>query len=237
MIEVCDHRGLGEFDQEVRQVLGPGSLPEYTVEPKPLGIPVLLSYKKGSLSGAATKGDPFEGKDVTPNVKTILTVPLSVESTIAGKAPPDHLEVWGIVYMERSSEDNPGTSPFSTRQGVAALLLQDDLKITARHPLNLFCFGAEREAELRTHIGVESHLELMLMLQDWGFRVNRPHIKRCAGISAVIEAIRRIEGDRGRSLYEVDGALVQLDSLAERGAVEAAMRHEGIIAYGFKDGL
>lgn len=234
MIEVCDHRVLREFDQEVRQVLGPGSLPEYTVEPKPLGIPVLLAYEKGSLSGAVTKGDPFGGEDVTPNVKTILTVPLNIESTIAGKAPPDHLEVWGIVYTEGSSEDQPEPISVSARQEVAASLIQADLKITARRPLNLFCFGAEREAELRKQIGVESHLELMLMLQDWGFRVNRPHIKRCAGISAVFEAIRLIEGQRERSLYEVDGAIVQLNPLEKRSAIEAALHHEAVIAYGFK---
>lgn len=234
MLEVSDQGALIEIDQRVRQVLGPDSLPEYTVEPRPSGIPVLFVYDRGSLTGAVTKGDPFGGKDVTRNVKTILSVPLSIDTAIAGIRPPDRLEVWGTVYSEEGPEGKPDPTAISASDAVAAALIEADLRVTARRPLNLFCHGAERETEVSKPIGIESHYELMLMLQNWGFRVNRPRISRCADISAVIETIRWIKEEPGRFPYEVDGALVQVNPISQRAAIEAALGQEGVIAYGFK---
>lgn len=234
MLEIPDHKGLREFDRSVRQILGPGSSPEYMVEPRPSGIPILLVYDKGGLSGAAIKGGDSDGEDVTRTVKTILTVPLAIDPTLAGKAPPDRLEVQGIVYSEVRPEGAPGSPPVPTRREVASFLLAADLRVAARQPLNLFCFGAEREGELIRETGAETHFDLMLMLQGWGFRVNRPHIKRCPDISAVVETVRLIEREREKSLFPVDGALVQLNRVAERVAVETALHQEGIVAYAFE---
>jgi DNA ligase (NAD+) len=232
MLEVTDQRGLQEFDRAIRHVLGTGS-PEYTVEPRPSGVQVVLAYDRGSLSGAVAGGDRFQGEDVLRNVKTILTVPLFIGSVVSCSVPPEHMKVWGVVYDERSAQR--GLPPAESGAGaVAAALIGADLRVTARRPLNLFCFGAERESELGAQVGVGSHYELMLMLQDLGFRVNRPHISRCSDISAVIETISSIEEQAHRSPYEVDGALVQVNPLAQRATIEGALGHQGIVAYGFR---
>jgi DNA ligase (NAD+) len=229
MLEVFNLRDIEDIDQGIRNVIGPGLSPEYTVEPRPSGIPVLLAYRGGSLSGAVTKRGPLGGKDVTRNIKTILTVPLSIDSAIGHKRPPDNLEVWGIAYDEGSSKNL-----LKSEDSMAASLVGADLKAIARRSLNLFCFGASGEPELGKQIGVVSHYELMLLLQDWGFRVNRPQISRCADISAVFETIRRIEESKGQYPYEVDGALVQVNPLPQRAAIEAAaLTHGGVIAFMF----
>ena len=233
MLKISNFTEIRNIDQSIREVLGPGSLPEYTVEPFPSGVPILILYERGTFSTVFTKGDLFGGQDVTGNVKTILTVPLSIHSILAGKEPPVHLEVWGIVYAEADAVRSNAVYG-SMRDMVSASLIGADVRDAARRPLNMFCYGAEREFELSKHLGADSHFEVMLMLQDWGFRVNKPHIRLCSGISDVIQAIRLIEEQRASSSYELGGAIVQLNLLAQRSAIETALHRTGVIAYGFK---
>jgi NAD-dependent DNA ligase len=171
--------------------------------------------------------------DVTRNVKTILTVPLNIHSILAGKEPPVRLEVWGIVYVERDADPSYGIHG-SMQDMDSAFLIGADVRDTARHPLNMFCYGAEQESELVRHIGAESHFEVMLMLQDWGFRVNKPHIRLCTGSSDVIQAVRLIEEQRESSSYELNGAMVQLNLMAHRSAIENDSDGKGVVEYVFK---
>ncbi len=233
MLEVFTLKDLEDIDQGIRKVVGLGQSPQYTVEPRPSGIPVVLTYEGGSLSRAAAGSDPSGEEDVTGNIKTILTVPLIIDAVIGPKRPPGHLEVWGIVYDEGGFGNRP-KSLSKSGDTVSASLIGADLKVTAKRPLNLFCYGAIREPELGKRIEVGSHYDLMLQLQDWSFRVNRPQITRCGSISAVVETIRRVEEKRGQFPYGMDGALVQVNPLDQRAAFEAAWGHEGVIAYAFK---
>lgn len=232
MLEISDFEEIRNMDRAIREALGPGILPEYTVEPIPAGVPVQLVYERGTLSRVFTKGDLFGGEDVTANVKTILTVPLSIQSG-AGKEPPVRLEVLGTVYVEKDAvREDPASG--SIQDIVSASLIGVDVRVTARCPLNMFCHGAEREPELGGEMGVASHFEVMLMLQDWGFRVNKPHIRICSGISEVIHAIGLIEEQRGSAPYEVNGGMVQLNLLAHRSTSETASQRDEVIIYGFK---
>ena len=206
------------FDLEVRSILGPAPIPEYTIEPRVCGVEVSLFYEKGVLARATTRSDPQEAIDVTPNIRTILTVPLEL-STIKGvKKPPDRMEVWGIAYLE--SRDAVREKPCSAREDVAASLVRADLKETARRPYNLFCYGVEREPEVGACFGVETHYEIMLELQNLGLRINRPHIRHCLDLSAVIENICAVKEQRNELPYGVDGAVIQVNPLAQRRALE-----------------
>ena len=232
MLRISDLRKIEEFDRGIREVLGPDSLPGYTVEPIPSGVPILLLYERGALSAVFTKGALAGGQDITRNVKTILSVPLNLHSILAGKEPPARLEVWGTVYVERNAvKGDIGYE--SMRDMVSASLIGADVRDTARVPLNMFCHGAEQEFELSRYIGAASHFEVMLMLQDWGFRVNKPHIRFCSGITEVIQAIRTVE-EQKESSYELDGAVVQINLLAQRSAVETASDLKGVIQYEIK---
>ena len=232
MLRISDLEEIEEFDRRIREVLGPDPLPEYTVEPIPSGVPILLLFERGALSTVFTKGPRVGDQNVTRNVKTILSVPLSLHSLLSGKEPPARLEVWGTVYAERNAV-KADIGYESMRDMVCASLIGADMRDTARFPLNMFCHGAEQEIELSRYIGATTHFEVMLMLQDWGFRVNKPHIRLCSGITEVIQAIRTVE-EQNESSYELDGAVVQLNLLAQRSAVEAASDLKGVIEYAFK---
>ncbi|RJR36979.1 MAG: hypothetical protein C4576_23160 [Desulfobacteraceae bacterium] len=218
MIVISDVEEIRAIDRKIRTLLGPGALPEYTVEPIPSGVPILLRYERGALSTALTRGETFGSRDVTRNVKTILAVPLVIHSILAGKEPPPQLNVWGVVYAEKSELGSSG--PYrSALEMVSTCLIGADVRDTAKCPLNMFCYGAEKETEWCKGIGAESHIEVMRMLQDWGFRVNRPHIRLCAEVSEAIEAVRLLEEKREPSSFELSGALVQLNSLQQQSAL------------------
>jgi len=223
---------LREFDRELRAVLGPGSVPEYTVEPRVSGIEVVLFYEKGVLCRAVTRSDSHGESDVTPNIRTILAVPLEVSPISGVKGPPDLLEVWGIAYLE--GEGRRGEKTRVSKEVVAASLIGADLKETARRPYNLFCCGVERAVEIGSYFGVETHYEIMLALQNLGFRVNRPHIRHCAEISAVIENICAVKEERGSLPYDIDGAIIQVDPLSQRRALRVKSSRVGpIVNFGF----
>lgn len=234
MLQISNLEEIRNIDQNIREVLGPGSVVGYTVEPVPSGVPVLLLYEEGILTAAHTRGDLYGNEDVTRNVKTILTVPLSIHSILARKEPPGRLGVWGVVYIEKDAAAKLDAPYGSMRDVVSASLIGADVKVTARCPLNIFCYGAEREFEMSRHLGVETHFEIMQIVQSWGFRVNKPHIRLCSGISEVINAIRLIEEQSGSSSYELNGAMVQLNLLTQRSAIETKLHHDGVMAYEFR---
>jgi DNA ligase (NAD+) len=225
--EVFREGEIREFDRRIRLLLGPESIPEYTVEPHVVGIEVKLVYEKGSLTQAMTQGRSGAWRDVTPNIKTILTVPLDLVPISGGVPPPDRLEVGGGAYLEHTGERERAIC--TTRKTVAASLIGADLKETARRPYNFFCYGADREPELGTRFGVETHYEVMLALQNLGFRINRPHIRHCLDLSGVIENISAVKGLRGTLAYDVDGALIQVNPLTQRRALEVKGTGPGVI--------
>jgi DNA ligase (NAD+) len=208
---------LRDFDARVRRFLGNDSPVEYTVEPKIDGLAVELVYENGALTVASTRGDGFKGENVTQNIKTILTIPLTLTQKKNAFPPPDLLEVRGEVYMdleafeklnhERVKKNLP---PFANpRNAAAGSLRQLDPKITARRPLNMFCYGIGTVSEL----SCDTHHELMTLLQQWGLRVNRPYIQICNTPTEVIDYCRHLEEIRAQFFYEIDGAVIKVNRL------------------------
>ncbi len=234
-----DHEELKAFDERVRRFLGVTDPIEYTVEPKIDGLAVELVYEHGKLVVASTRGDGYVGEDVTQNVKTILSVPLTLDSYKEARAIPELLEVRGEVYMDIAAFEElnrqrirQGLPPFANpRNAAAGSVRQLDPRVTAKRPLNIFCYGV---GEVRG-ASFETHMEMMICLQEWGLRVNRPHMRVCPDIDQVIDYCEALEDKRSEFPYEIDGAVVKVNRLDFQARLgEKARSPRWAIAYKFK---
>jgi DNA ligase (NAD+) len=205
------------FDSRIRRFLGDDSDFDYTVEPKIDGLAVELVFEKGKLTVASTRGDGYMGENVTPNIKTILTIPLTLTRRNKARPIPDLLEVRGEVYMEseafnklnrrRAEKDLPAFA--NPRNAAAGSLRQLDFRVTLQRPLNIFCYGIGR---ISTPEFSTQH-ELMMALNEWGLRINIPHIKICKDINEVIDQCHHLEETRSRFYYEIDGAVIKVNQI------------------------
>ena len=208
---------IKDFDARLKRFLGDDSPMEYTVEPKIDGVALELVYENGRLTVGSTRGDGYVGEDITRNIKTILTVPLTLTKPKNGRPVPDLVEVRGEVYMEKEAlEELNGTRleqnlpPFANpRNAAAGSLRQLDPRITARRPLNMFCYGVGQI----NGAPFDTYHEMMVSIQQWGFRVNRPHIRICATPDEVIACCRHLEEIRSQFPYEIDGAVIKVNQL------------------------
>ena len=230
---------LREFDARIKRLLGATDNIEYTAEPKIDGLAVELVYEKGRLTVASTRGDGYVGEDVTQNIKTILSVPLVLRQKKGGLPVPELLEVRGEVYMEKEAfkklnkeREQKGLPLFANpRNAAAGSVRQLDPKITAKRPLNIFCYGIGEVSDL---YGINTQYELMLQLQEWGLRINRPYIRLCKSIEEAIDFCVYLEGMRDKFPYEIDGAVVKVNSLElQRRLGQKARSPRWAVAYKF----
>ncbi len=214
-----------------RQITDPVA---FACEPKMDGLAVSLLYEDGKLVRAATRGNGFVGEDVTPNVRTIGSVPKQLEGTDL----PARLEVRGEVFMPIKAFDelnrrqgDAGQRLFANpRNAAAGSLRQKDSRITAKRALEIFCYQPgvkEGGPRLRTH------METLDWLRDLGFPVN-DKITRFDALDDVYEFSERMLEHRHDLGYEIDGVVVKVDDLGQRdelGATSKAPRWA--IAYKF----
>ncbi len=213
MESLQDVFGMDEVEDFDRRLRESGEQPEYVVEPKIDGLSVSLEYRDGMFVRGSTRGDGDVGEDVTENLRTIAAIPLMLRER------PAFLEVRGEVYMPQSSfeqlvarQENAGEKPFKNpRNAAAGSLRQKDPRITASRRLSIFVFNIQRiEGETLT-----SHAQSLDYLKRLGFRVI-PGYLRCNTASEVCEEIKRIGDGRGGYGYDIDGAVVKVDSFAAR---------------------
>jgi DNA ligase (NAD+) len=205
------------FDRRARERVGEEAPIQFTVEPKIHGVAVEIAYERGILSRACTAGNGYQGEIVTPNIKTILSVPLTLWQI--GQAPPfpEYLEVRGDVYMEtepfadlNKERQEKGLNLFrDAKEAAMESLRQVNPRITARRPLNMFCHAVGEV----TGPHPRTSYEQMVILQSWGFRVNRPHIRICDTTGDVLEECRSIREKKRNFPFEVEGALVKINRL------------------------
>jgi len=230
---------IRDFDARIKRFLMDESPIEYTVEPKIDGLAVELVYEKGALKAASTRGDGFVGENVTPNIKTILAIPLTLTNKKEGSPLPDLLQVRGEVYIELEPFEtlnrervDKGLPPFANpRNAAAGSLRQLDPRVTAKRPLNMFCYG------VGTMDGppCETHYERMLQLQKWGLRINRPYIRICETPSEVTDYCHHLEEIRPRFPYEIDGAVIKVNRLELQARLgEKSRSPRWSMAYKFK---
>ncbi|NSW54393.1 MAG: NAD-dependent DNA ligase LigA [Armatimonadetes bacterium] len=211
---IFEEHELRAFDTSVRQTVGEDVV--YLAEPKFDGLAVELVYEEGILVAAATRGDGITGEDVTPNIRTIKSVPLRLRQT-EDLPTPSLLEVRGEVYMtiagfeelnrERAATGEPLFA--NPRNAAAGSLRQLDPRITARRPLSIFCYGLGRceGAEIR------SQTELRACLSQWGLIIN-PEARKCKSVKDMLQFFHDLEARRDDLPYEIDGVVYKVDDFA-----------------------
>ncbi len=186
----------------------------YALEPKLDGLAVELIYEGGRLVSAGTRGDGETGEDITHNVRTIRAIPASLH----GDDVPSYLSVRGEILYTLSGFEamnearrNRGAKPFENpRNAAAGTVRQLDPTIAARRPLT---FMAHSFGEARGVTMPDSHMEQLQRMHAWGLPIN-PLNRLCRGIGEVIEAIEEVGEVRDTLDYEIDGAVVKVDSVA-----------------------
>ena len=202
-----------EFDRRVHRGLGDVNV-EYVTELKIDGLAMSLLYEDGRYRIGATRGDGYVGEDVTPNVKTIPSVPLSV--TIPPEFPPT-FEVRGEVYMPKRSFQRlnaelaaEGKPLFANpRNAAAGAVRQLDPRITARRRLDTFMYALDPAG------GAKSQTQILARLAEMGFHVNenrRVH----ADIESAIAFLDEWQSKRHGLDYEIDGIVIKVNDLAQQ---------------------
>lgn len=213
---IFDERDLREFDARVRRGLGASENLRYVVEPKLDGVAVELVYENGLLVTGSTRGDGYTGEDVTSNVRTIKAIPLKLaaEGFFSGVGL---IDVRGEIFMNRHdfdelnrSRDEHGLSPFANpRNAAAGSIRQLDPAVTAKRPLKFAAHGLGR---VQGPIPA-THWEILQGLRALGLPANLPNAGLCEGIDDVLRHYRHLLNIRMDLPYEIDGAVVKVDSL------------------------
>jgi DNA ligase (NAD+) len=229
---VMDADDAREFDTRMKKGLGSAEI-AYTVEPKFDGLSVELIYEGGVLARGATRGDGMIGEEVTPNIRTIRTVPLRLRSA----APPATLAIRGeaIMPLKEFRELNRWMTErrlpafANPRNAAAGSLRQLDSRITAQRPLTFFAY------EIMALDGAtppDTHMQELELLSEYGFQVD-PHKKRCRTIEEAIAFHGALEARRDELSFEIDGVVIQIDSKPARGTL-GARTHSPRWAIAFK---
>jgi len=208
-----DEREVIEFDQRVKRFLRTEEEIEYVAEPKMDGVAVEVVYERGELVVGSTRGDGYQGEDITQNIRTIKTIPLILVDE--EEEVPEKIAVRGEVYMEiedfkklnRMREERGEPLFANPRNAAAGSLRQLDPSITAQRPLKIY-FYAVGEVVGREF---ESQWEVLQTLPKWGLRVN-PMVELCPNILKAIDYYRRILEVKDEVPYEMDGVVLKVNS-------------------------
>ena len=204
---------VSDFVARVRRFLGQTESQQicFTAEPKIDGLSCSLRYERGMFISAATRGDGFEGEDVTANIKTLKEIPLHLTG-----APPEVLEVRGEVYMTHEDfqalnlrQQSQSKALFANpRNAAAGSLRQLDAKITATRPLHFFAYawGAVSQMPAATQTGV------LDAFKSYSLPVN-PLTRLCCTLEEMLDHFQFIESQRATLGYDIDGVVYKVDSI------------------------
>jgi DNA ligase (NAD+) len=211
---VFGEEGLRDFLDRIKRFLGLESIEglAFTAEPKIDGLSITLRYERGKLVQGATRGDGYEGENVTANVRTIADIPKEIQT----RGFPDPFELRGEIYMSRSAfqrlneaQAAHGERLFANpRNAAAGSLRQLDPAITAKRPLRFFAYGWGEVAGLPA----ETQWDAYQILRAWGFPLN-PLIRLTHTVEEMLETYRDIESGRSGLDYDIDGIVYKLDRL------------------------
>ncbi len=210
---------LIEFDARLRREL-PGEDLVYLAELKVDGVALSLTYENGLLARGVTRGDGLQGEDITPNVRTIRSIPIRL------REPVERCEIRGEVYLTREKfdainkareerEEPLFANPRNTAAG--SLKLQDP-RLVAERNLSFFAHGLLTPQTQR-----ERHSESLDRLERLGFSVN-PERRQCGSTGEIVDYWRTWDGDRESLPYEIDGIVVKIDALDQQARLGATAK-------------
>ncbi|KTG20118.1 NAD-dependent DNA ligase LigA [Haloferax profundi] len=202
---------LREFDERVRREVGDVA---YVCEPKFDGLSVEVVYEDGQFARAATRGDGQRGDDVSAQVKTIPTVPLSLRGD-----PPEHLAVRGEVYMPKPAFSDlnrqrveAGEDPFANPRNAAAGTLRNlDPTVVADRPLAVFFYDILDASDTP-----ETQRAALDRFRDWGLRVADDHVEFVDDVEGAIDYRDEMLDLRDDLDFEIDGTVIKVDSREAR---------------------
>ena len=212
LMSLQDVFSLDELNEFLEKILQVESKAEFSVEPKIDGLSVALEYVDGKFVRGATRGDGNVGEDVTENLKTIRSIPMSIEN-----APP-RLIVRGEVYMPKKSfeklnarQEEEGKALFANpRNAAAGSLRQLDPKICAQRGLDIYIFNIQlcEGVEFRTHAQSLDYLKAL--------RFKVVPYKKLSSIQEIDEYVLAINENRGELPCDIDGAVIKINDLQQR---------------------
>ena len=215
--DVFSTEELLEFLQKMKE-----SFPdaEFSVEPKIDGLSVALEYENGQFVRGATRGDGNVGEDVTENLKTIRSIPMTIPDA------PSRLIVRGEVYMPKKvfeklneEREKEGLALFANpRNAAAGSMRQLDPKVAAKRKLDILIFNVQ----LAEGVTFDTHAESLAYLKERSFKVIDG--KFLSEPQQVVDRIAKINDSREKFAYDIDGAVVKLNDLAQREALGATAK-------------
>ena len=231
LADVFSFEEVGDFCERMESLV---SRPSFSVEPKIDGLSVALTYENGVFVRGATRGDGVVGEDVTGNLKTVFSIPLTLPEPLT-------LTVRGEVYMPRAvfekinarREEQGKPLMANPRNAAAGSLRQLDPKITAERKLDIFVFNFQGGALYGDGRLPTTHTETLERLSELGFQVLplRRVATRCEEILSHIEAIGAL---RDELAYDIDGVVIKIDDLEDRRTVgEGTSTPRWAVAYKF----
>lgn len=227
LTDVFSFEELEKFVDTVKETVKD---PIFSVEPKIDGLSVALEYVDGRLTVGATRGDGYVGENVSENVRTIRSIPLSLEGV-------KNITVRGEVYMPRAvfeeinkeREERGEALMANPRNAAAGSLRQLDSAVTAQRRLDIFVFNLQECEEIESR----SHSEILDTLASLGFHVLEHRVK-ASSYDEIIEHINRIGSLRPTLPYDIDGVVIKIDSLDDRELLgEGTSTPKWAVAYKF----
>ena len=222
---------IKDFDSRVLK--GMGEIPEYVCELKYDGTAIGLTYKKGKLFQAVTRGDGVAGDEVTTNVRTIKTIPLELQ----GNDFPDEFEIRGEIFMPRkvfddinAQREEEGEVPFANpRNAAAGTLKLLDPSIVAQRKLDCYLYFI-----LGENLPFNNHLENLNKAKEWGFKVPDNN-KLCKSVDEIFDFINKWDKDRKKLPYDTDGVVIKVNSYQQQKVLGfTAKTPRWAIAYKYK---
>lgn len=187
---------------------------EYVCELKYDGLSISITYENGQLIRAVTRGDGEKGDDVTANVRTIRSIPL----TLHGKSYPEFFEIRGEIILplegfkkmneQRIADGEPAFA--NPRNAAAGTIKLQNSSIVAKRPLDCFFYSINGD-----DLPFESHYENLIKSAEWGFKIT-PYIKKCKTIEEVSDFIRKWETSRKELPFEIDGIVIKINNYSQQ---------------------
>ena len=203
---------LLDWEKRVQRILGDVEV-EFTCELKYDGASISLSYENGELVRAVTRGDGFQGDDVTTNIKTIRSIPLKLKGEY-----PDKFDIRGEIILpiagfERMNQERiaAGEDPYMNPRNTASgsLKLQDSA-LVAERPLDCLLYGLVGQ-----ELGVSTQFEMLKKSREWGFKVPET-AQLCKSTEEVMAYVDRWEEERHKLPYETDGVVIKVNNLQQQ---------------------
>ncbi|WP_294599739.1 NAD-dependent DNA ligase LigA [uncultured Rikenella sp.] len=225
-------------EEEVREFLAriekeTGDATAYCCELKFDGTAISLTYENGRFVRAVTRGDGTVGDDVSANVRTIRSIPMSLQ----GDGWPAYMEVRGEIYMPHESfkrlnaeRADIGEEPFANpRNAAAGTLKQQSSAVVAKRGLEAVLYAVQADAPV-----APSHYETLQKLREWGFKTSAA-VRLCRSVDEIMEYIHYWDTARHELPYETDGAVIKVDSIRlQRDLGATAKAPRWAVAYKFK---